>query len=418
VCLFPRRLFYGWWIVAVGFGLEALIGLLVFHVYGAYVVVLQREFGWSKTMLSGAFALARAESGLLGPLQGWLTDRFGPRALIQVGMVVCALGWIGLSQIHSPLTFFLAFFVIALGSSLAGYLPISVAIVNWFRRRRALALAMSSTGMPVGGLFTPLVVAALTRFGWRLTAFASGLVALAMGVPMGRLVRHRPEPYGEWPDGEPPEASMPAGGSPARGPARGPDFTPREAMRAPAFWLIAVGHASALLVVSVVAVHLMAHVTEGLGYTLQAGARVVALMTVAQVAAQLVGGWAGDRVSQRGLIVACMLAHAAGLLLLGFATAVWMVVAFAILHGAAWGVRGPLMAAIRADYFGSAAFGTIMGLSSLIVMLGMITGPLVAGILADRTGSYRVAFAVLAVLAGLGSVAFLLARRPAPPRRG
>src|SRR5207245_4249171 len=82
----PRGpLFYGWWIVAAGFGIEFLIGALMFHAYGAYAVLLREEFGWSKTILSAAFAMSRAESGILGPVQGWLTDRFGPRALIRVG---------------------------------------------------------------------------------------------------------------------------------------------------------------------------------------------------------------------------------------------------------------------------------------------------------------------------------------------
>jgi MFS family permease len=112
-----------------------------------------------------------------------------------------------------------------------------------------------------------------------------------------------------------------------------------------------------------------------------------------------------------------MLGHAAALLLLAAATAYWMVIAFAVLHGLAWGARGPLMAAIRADYFGSAAFGAISGASSMVTMLGMMGGPLVAGMLADRTGTYRLGFTVLAVLAALGSFCFLLARRPPPPRR-
>ena len=93
-----------------------------------------------------------------------------------------------------------------------------------------------------------------------------------------------------------------------------------------------------------------------------------------------------------------------------------MVVVFAILHGLAWGMRGPLMAAIRADYFGSGSFGMISGISSMVVMLGMIAGPLVAGILADRTGSYVTGFTVLAAFSALGSVFFLLARRPLPAR--
>jgi MFS family permease len=113
-----------------------------------------------------------------------------------------------------------------------------------------------------------------------------------------------------------------------------------------------------------------------------------------------------------------MLAHAAALLLLATATTFWMVLAFAVLHGLAWGMRGPLMSAIRADYFGSLAFGTITGISSMIAMIGMMAGPLVAGMLADRTGSYVPGFSVLAALAAVGSVFFVLARRPTLPRAG
>ena len=188
-------------------------------------------------------------------------------------------------------------------------------------------------------------------------------------------------------------------------------------MREPALWYISLGHGSALLVVSAVSVHLIVHVTERLAYSLQQATAVVALMTVMQAVGQLGGGWAGDRFSKRAIVVGCMVAHAAGLLLLASALAFSAVAAFAVLHGLAGGIRGPLMSAIRADYFGSAAFGTITGISSLVVMFGMVGGPLIAGVLADRTGSYEMGFRILAALAALGSIFFVLARRPAPPRR-
>jgi len=89
-----------------------------------------------------------------------------------------------------------------------------------------------------------------------------------------------------------------------------------------------------------------------------------------------------------------------------------MVVAFAVLHGVAWGVRGPFMQAIRADYFGRRAIGMILGMSSLIIVIGQIGGPLIAGVAADLTGNYRAGFTLIAVLAALGSLFFLLARRP------
>jgi MFS family permease len=416
----PRRVFYGWRIVGAGFGLEALIGALLFHAYGSYVVLLREEFGWSRTLFAAAFAMARSESAILGPVQGWLTDRFGPRALMRVGMTIFGLGFVLLSRIGSPVEFFLAFFLVAAGAGLGGYVPIAVAVVNWFRRRRALALGVTSSGSAVGGLLTPVVVASLTRLGWRWTALLSGIAILLVGLPAAQVFRHRPEQHGEYPDGLPPGTADPAAarGSPGSRPVVPPvDFRPREAVRTPAFWLVSLGHGSALLVVSAVLVHMVTHVTERLGYSLGQAATVVALLTLAQIAGHLGGGWAGDRASKRAIVVCCMVGHAAALLLLATASAYWMVTAFAVLHGLSWGTRGPLMAAIRADYFGSAAFGTISGVSSMVTMLGMMGGPLVAGILADRTGSYRLGFTVLALLALLGSVFFLLAKRPPAPVR-
>jgi len=406
------RIFYGWWVVAAGFGLEALIGSLFFYAYGAYVVLLRDEFGWSRTLLSAGFALARAESAVLGPLQGWLTDRFGPRVLIRTGMIVLGIGFMLFSRINSPVTFFVTFFVMAVGAGLGGYLPITVAIVNWFRRRRAQALSYSSVGMAMGGLMTPLVAAAMLQVGWRWTAFLSGVLIIVAGLPLAQLIRHRPEAHGWRVDGDADDAE------PAVATARTPtdvNFTAGQAMRTRAFWLISAGHGSALLVVSAVMVHMVVHVTERLGISLAQAAGVVSIITITQIAGQLSGGWAGDRFSKRGIVVGCMVGHAAALLLLAHASAYWMVVTFAMLHGLAWGMRGPLMAAIRADYFGSGSFGMISGISSMVVMLGMIAGPLVAGILADRTGSYVVGFTVLATLAALGSIFFLLARRPDPP---
>ena len=95
-----------------------------------------------------------------------------------------------------------------------------------------------------------------------------------------------------------------------------------------------------------------------------------------------------------------------------------MIGLFVLLHGLAWGARGPLMQALRADYFGASSFGFIMGLSSLIVMLGTVLGPIIAGVLADATGSYRSGFVVLAILAALGMLFFVRATPPRPPDRG
>ena len=408
----PRgHVFYGWWIVLSGVGIHSLSSALWMQSYGAYMVLLQEDFGWSKTVLAGAFAMARIESGILGPLQGWMIDRFGPRTILRIGMVIFGLGFVLLSRVDSLLGFYLVFFAIAVGSSLGGFATIIVSLVNWFDRHRAKAVALSQTGFALGGLTVPLVILALDAFGWRTTAFASGVVIIALGLPLTVVVRHRPEDYGEFEDGVPPESPLEGV---ALGVDRSGDFTASEAMRTRAFWLISLGHSSALLVVSAVMVHLVPHLIESLDYTLTGAGWIVALMTAVQMVGQVTGGYLGDRFDKRVIVVACMVAHASGLLLVAYATSLPMVIGFALLHGWAWGTRGPLMVAMRADYFGASSFGTIMGFSSMVVMLGMTAGPLVAGYVADRTGSYSSGFAALALASLLGSVFFMLA---APPQR-
>ena len=413
----PRgHVFFGWWIVLAGAGLHVLGSALMTQSFGAYMVLLQRDYGWSKTLLAGAFSMTRVEGGLLGPLQGWLIDRFGPRAILQVGLVVFGLGFIGFSAMDSLVGFYVTFFVMALGASLGGFASLIVSLVNWFSRHRAKAVALSQTGFALGGLSVPLVILALDAFGWRATAFASGVIIIAVGLPLASVVRHRPEDHGEFEDGVPPDS--PVEGIPL-GVDRSGDFTAREALRTRAFWLISLGHSSALLVVSAVMVHLVPHLIESLDYSLTSAGWIVALMTAMQMLGQVTGGYLGDRFDKRVIVVACMVAHASGLLLVAYATSLHMVIAFALLHGWAWGTRGPLMVAIRADYFGASSFGTIMGFSSMVVMLGMTAGPLVAGYVADRTGSYTSGLAALALASLLGSVFFILAKppRPRPTRR-
>ena len=409
--LSPRGVFYGWWMVAAGMVIHMLVSGLMFQAYGAYVVVLRNEFGWSTTVFSLGFAMTRVESGVLGPLQGWLIDRFGPRddhadRAAGDGRRLRAL------QPHRVAGHVLPGLLRDRGGRrrVGGFMTAAVAIVNWFERRRATALSLMGVGGAVGGLMVPVVVLSLEEFGWRTTALASGVIIAVVGTGLAGLLRHRPEPYGLTIDGVPDET-----GSARPAIAARRDFTTREALRTSQFWLLSLGHASALLVVSALMVHLVLHLTEDLGYSLGRAALVVALMTGCQLAGQIGGGVIGDRFSKRAIVVVCMLGHTVALLILANASAFWMVALFAVVQGVAWGGRGPLMGAIRADYFGRAAFGTIMGFSSLIVMLGMILGPLIAGALADATGGYETGFTLLGILAGVGSLFFVLAPPPAPP---
>jgi MFS family permease len=187
-------------------------------------------------------------------------------------------------------------------------------------------------------------------------------------------------------------------------------------MRTSAFWLLAIGHGVALLVVTGVNVHAITHMKEGLGYTVAQASLVISLMTLAQIGGVLMGVVIGDRFDKRRVAAACMLGHGFGLLMLTYATGPLMLLAFAVFHGVAWGLRGPFMQAIRADYFGRRSIGMIMGLSSVIIAVGQVAGPMVAGGMADLTGDYRLGYTVLSLIAVAGAFAFLKAKAPQLPQ--
>ncbi|MEC8821409.1 MAG: MFS transporter, partial [Pseudomonadota bacterium] len=330
----------------------------------------------------------------------------GPKIILTIGILLFGIGFISFSSINSLLGFYLSFAFIAVGSSLGGFATVMVSIVNWFQQHRSKAIAVSQIGYSLGGVAVPLLVICLEAIGWRMTAFYSGLVVLLVGLPLAQLVRHRPADYGQIADGQYVVSTT------ATSQLQGVDFSARQAMATSAFWLVSVGHASALLCVSVVMVHLVPHLSQGLGFTLTEAALVVALLTGFQMFGQIVGGYLGDRFNKRWLCIACMVVHALALLELAYATEVSEVILFAIMHGLAWGVRGPLMVAIRADYFGPSAFGTIMGFSSLILMFGMSGGPIIAGYMADLYGDYKIGLVSIACAAFLGSFCFVAARKP------
>ncbi len=404
--------------VAAACGIQFLLAALLTQSLGLYISVLSDEMGWSKTTLSGAAALQSVESAIIGPLLGWLMDRFGPQLMIRWGMVIFSTGLLVLSQVNTVATFYTAAILMAIGASLSGYFPLSVALVQWFEKHRARALSIMSLGLALGGLLVPLVAWSMQQWGWRETAAASGICALIIGLPLARVIRRRPEDYGEYIDGIPPDSVMPGSCTPSASGATSVsqyEFSLSEALRTKAFWLLAIGHGLALLVVTAVNVHAITHMKEGLGYSVATAGWVIMLMTIGQIGGVLMGASIGDRFAKRKVAALCMVSHAVGLLCLTYSTHVAELLAFAVFHGFAWGLRGPFMQAIRADYFGRKAIGKILGFSAAIIAIGQIAGPLVAGILADLTGNYQLGFTLLALLSAMGSVAFMQATNPSIP---
>jgi MFS family permease len=372
------KIFYGWRMVGAACGIQFLLAAFLTQALGLYIAVLSDEMGWSKTTLSGAAALQSVEAAIIGPVLGWIMDRVGPQKMIRLGMVLFSAGLLMLSQVNAVATFYTSAILMAIGASLSGYFPLSVALVQWFEKFRARALSIMSLGLALGGLVVPLMAWSIQTWGWRYTAGGTGLLVLLFGLPMAGMILRRPEDHGEHVDGiDPALKTVEPGDVPA---VPQVEFTAAEAVKTRAFWMLAIGHGLALLVVSAVNVHAITHMKEGLGYSVATASWVILIMTFAQLVGILMGATLGDMFDKRKVAALCMLAHALGMVCLTFANDMTMLMAFGLFHGVAWGLRGPFMQAIRADYFGRNAIGLILGLSAAIIALGQIAGPMVAGV--------------------------------------
>ena len=416
-----HKIFYGWVVVVVGFVNTTLVTGLSGFGFGTFVVPIQETFGWSKAAIAGARSLMQVEQGLLGPIGGVLIDKFGPRLTMAVGMFLFGAGMIFLSQVQELWQFYLAFVIIAIGSSVGGHLTITTVVNNWFRRKRTWAMAWAQSGLGIGGVtLVPLLVFFEREFGWRWAAVAAGLIIWAFGVSLAMLLRRSPERYGALPDGDEP-------GQTAEAPATNVyptslegrvDFTVREALRTRAFWLLALGSSLFGMVVTTVMVHQFAHMEEGMGLDRASQASIVIVILGAMNSfGRVLGGWLGDRWSKRILTAYGMAIASASLLILAFATTMWQAVVYGVLFGLFWGIAGAPANSLRGEYFGRASFGKILGMSAFVVMPGLIGGPILAGWMADELGDYRLAFTIFGILTAGTSMLVLFATPPRVPPR-
>ena len=438
----PQRVFYGWWIVSISAWADAIKHGTFNRGFSNYVNPLSRELGVGVGVFSLAEALGRLEGGLQGPLLGWLNDKFGPRPIMVLGSTTSGLGFILLSLTDNYIFFMLVFVGLMSLGFRAGYNNALMPAINqWFRRRRALAMAVAGMGSPVGGLFiAPAVGLLVVEIGWRPIAFASGVAALALVVPLALFVHRSPESRGMLPDGERLPDSTPGtrltgspvrrnvghgGPAPTLHPAPGQlDFTAREAMKTPTYWILvlAVGLRNTVhsgmqwLFVPIIVWFLM-----GSGRPEEESSRIAALMlgllSLSSLVLNPIVGWLGDNVSKQRLSAVAMIGGAISLaMLLNHTGALWQVYLFVVLLAVSE-TANPLAWAIMGDFFGRRSYATLRGWQHLPDQIMSMSTPVWMGFIFDHTGSYYWALLPLAVVYALAAVGYWLIPRPKAPAR-
>ena len=415
-----RGVFYGWWLVGLGAIIFALNTVSVVHGVTVWNPVLKGHFAWSTAKVTWGFSLTRLEGTISGPLSGYLIEKFGPRRMVLIGLLVQGSGLVLFSRIHNLWEFYLAFLIMNLGVGLGAWLPVMTLLNNWFVRWRATAIALAMEGMAIGGIvLVPTLAWAIDpdqpdRFGWRTTALVLGLFTYVLAVPISRLIRDRPEDFGQRPDGRPPAPV--AVGSPEsyRPTATESSYTWQEAIRTRTFWLINLGHAAVSIVVITMTVHL-GLMLDDRGFSLQTVGWIVSTYLGVSAVFTLVGGYAGDRIPIRLAIFGFSAMQSVALLVLVLFESEPMAFLFAVLFGIGLGGRLPLTIAIRGVYFGRKSFASITGLSMIPMNVMLLAAPLFAAYMFDITGKYGVSFLTIAAVCFLGSCLFLLVGNPEPP---
>src|ERR1700710_890488 len=234
--------FYGWIIIAVTFVTMA-IGVNARTSFSLLFPPIIEEFGWERGVTAGAFSFGFLVSGAMSPLIGRLMDRFGPRGVMELGVVLMGSGMLLAPLTTQPWHLYLTIGVlVGAGSVCLGYSGQSLFLPNWFVRKRGLAIGIAFAGVGIGSVtLLPWVQLMIERTGWRTACTAMGILVLVVLAPINLLLRMRPEDIGLLPDGDaaPNAASRPVSNivDPAWAAI---DWTLVRAMRTARFWWIAL----------------------------------------------------------------------------------------------------------------------------------------------------------------------------------
>jgi MFS family permease len=398
-----------WWLVIVGCITHAVNTGFCYFGMSAFFPSFEREFGWSRTAISGAFSLARVESGILGPLEGYIVDRVGAQRIMYIGIVICVLGFFSLSFVNSLPMLYLAIVVgIVLGSSLGYLVPISVLIAKAFREKRSLAFGIFRTGPGISGALVPFIGWMIVAWGWRTAAMTSAGILLAVGMPLAWLINYI---YRKYASAEFITAQTDGHGSSAARHADDPQYTLTEALRTKLFWLFSIAMAFRHLVTEGVSVHFVILLVDR-GWSTEAASGLLGLSAMIGAPARLLMGWLGDILDKRRLAIGLLAALSVSVLLMGWSAQAFLFTTCMVIYSLAYGGLAALQEPIRADYFGTKAFATIQGVSRSVTTAGTFMGPILAGVLYDLTKSYRVAFSIFAVMS-LVSMFFMFLAKPA-----
>jgi sugar phosphate permease len=417
------KIFYGWYIVAVGFLAQVNCAFHMSSTLSVFLKPLTEDLAVSR----GVFSMLRSGeillAGALAPLVGPLVDRYGGRWLMAGGALAAGIGFLLLGQVDTFWQFLLVrWALVAIGGVLMCQMVVSVTIARWFVRKRGRAIAIASLGQGSAKVLIPIVTATLFVWvGWRSTWAIFGLLTLTLVViPAVIFMRRSPEGMGLLPDGDAAAFAADAterrrGGADTRTAAQEETlWSRREILRTRAFWMICFMYGMANVGIAGLNLHVFAYVTD-IGFSALVAATALTIIASTQLSSTLIWGFLSERIEIRHSSTVMFLTQALGLTLAIANDRLAPIYAGFFFYGIGLGGSFVLQELIWATYFGRLSLGTVRGLGILVTYAFGAAGAPFFGFVHDATGSYHLSFIAFAGALVLSAILSALVRAPQKP---
>lgn len=408
------KIFYGWWIVGAAALTNGTGGALQWQGFTVLFLPVSESLGLGLGATALAFGLARAENGVIGPLSGWLIDKYGVRPLMFVGTFIVGIGYLLLSQADNFIAFLLVYIlVISIGASTSFMQATTAGINSWFIRKRGLAMSINAAAFRLGGAaMVPILSIFVLEYGWQNASIGIGLLMLFLVTPMSLAFRRSPEAYGLNPDGDPDphEDSETSGGDTPAPIATYDSWTTKEALRTRAFWILSIGTMLRIAAHGTIFVHLIA-ILDWKDIDRQVAANMVGGLALVAVPLILLAGYYGDRIGRTKILSLGYAMSAVSLFLVVFTEGtIPLFLALLLFTGSEAG--SSLNWALVGDLFGRKSFATIRGMMAPLYNSVLMVGPVAAGFVFDWTGTYTPVLIAGGVLMLAAAVVFLKLEAP------
>ncbi len=401
-----RRIYRGYVVALLVFLSTGLSIGMTQYSFGEFAGPLQERYGWNQTELNLSLTFAFI-SGILAPLIGVWTDRFGVRPVMFVSLILIAIGFTLRPLITELWHWYTLSAIVYAGFPGATVLPAGKMVGLWFPNSMGRMTGVVVSGNNFGGMTMPPLAAtiiAIVSWQWAYIIFAIIMVGLATAA----LIFMREKPH----DVEVEMRRTRRPRSSASAAAARAGMSVRQAIKTWAFWLTLIGLVAATFTYQGVLTQLRQHFGEN-GFAPAAATSAVTFIATMGIASKIAFGRASERFSARRMTVLSTGFQAVGvaMMILPFG-GIPLIVAGIFIYSLGFGGLGALIVLVVQQTFGLREYASLMGLYQFAQIISIAGGPVLAGRVHDDTGSFDIAFATIVGIFILGMITLFLARQP------